>query len=239
MKRARRQVESLTIQNKELKTLLDNTKAVTARLIKVNEKPPEEEDLYNEINEIAEAYETLRTQNRKLNETVAVRDADLDRYITSKAQVIREHTRLTQEMNRAKEVNKRSEQALSRAGDALEKERSLVVALREELETEKEMITRNRLAHSRCQVELEETKHLLESVKRRAELAEREVETLREHSKRNEQERRKLETKVSRLKEDVHVLRKGGLVLLDGGEGNDEETSRKSPLYVLVFGRSK
>ena len=56
VKRARRQVESLTLRNEELKKLLDTTQSLTDRLIKINEKPPEEEDLYNEINSIAEAY---------------------------------------------------------------------------------------------------------------------------------------------------------------------------------------
>ena len=56
VKRARRQVESLTLRNEELKKLLDTTQSLTDRLIKIDEKSMEEEDLYNEINSIAEAY---------------------------------------------------------------------------------------------------------------------------------------------------------------------------------------
>ena len=94
VKRARRQVESLTLQNEELKKLLNTTQSLTTRLIKIDEKPPSEEDLYNEINSIAEAYEKIRVQNEKLSSTISIRDADLDRYITSKNEVIRENTRV-------------------------------------------------------------------------------------------------------------------------------------------------
>ena len=65
VKRARRQVESLTLRNEELKKLLDTTQSLTDRLIKINEKPPEEEDLYNEINSIAEAYVVFEREARE------------------------------------------------------------------------------------------------------------------------------------------------------------------------------
>ena len=121
--------------------------------------------------------------------------------------MIRENTRVRQEMNRTKELNKRLEQTLKDSTASLDAERNLSKSLSEELEKSKESF--NRLTDARRQVELEENKVLLNSTKRRAENLEKDVENLRNHARKNEKIRSQLEMKVNRLKEDLNVLRQG------------------------------
>jgi hypothetical protein len=135
-------------------------------------------------------------------------------------------------------INEKLETALKDTKNALKVEKNLVTALREELSKTREQFSTNRLAHARRQVELEESKGLMSVLKGRAEKAEKDAEKLRTYSKTVEKARVDLEMKLSRMREDLQVIRGGvdGMNEMRGdstNNGNLSSDGRKSALHYF------